>query len=313
MRKQLSFRDMQALSEYLDGKLSPIEKSRLESRLLKEADLRDALEGLRRTKIILHNSPKIRAPHNFTLSRQMAGVQEKQGLRLVYPLLKLSTVLASILFVIAVLGDILVKQPLPMSPLQAKEMAPAAEYGEELAAEAVEEYGGEQEMAVAYPTMTIAPVNALPTEAAVEKSFELSNAPMEPLPSTIPSVLTMESTSAAHEEAPMIAAEPQEADTQTREGVTASGVDEAMEAEAENGISDTGVIADQAMESEDIVAQSPTEEMTLGYGEQSEAPKYSIEKPQEEMDIWRILEIIFGILIIISGLSMLIYRAKNKI
>jgi len=319
MKKQLTDHDLQALSEFLDGKLSPAEKSRLKNRLSKDADLREALEGLRRTRIILRNSPKIRAPRNYTLTRQMAGVRERPGSGFVYPFLKYGTVLASILFIFTLIGDFVINQPVPMTPLLAQEMAPAAVPVEELAAESVEvmtteneeEFTVQQEMAVEYPTMTPAPIDAIPTEVAIEKSAALSNAPMEPMPSTIPSMLTMETT-ADGEEAPMLAPEPEEQETQTGDAAPGASVGEEMETGAGAPSTDMEVMADQAADSDSILADSPASTTVMGYGERSKIEEPQTAKMQTGINIWRLFEIIFGCLIIILGLSAFIYRIKKK-
>lgn len=314
MKKQLSIHDLTALSALLDGKLSPAEKSRLESRLSKETDLREMLEELRRTRIILRNSPKIRAPHNFTLTRQMAGISEKPRSGFVYPFLKLSTVLASILFVFALLGDFFVKQPLPMFPLQAKEIAPAAESVEEFAAQSEkeattqssEEYSVHNDIPAAYPTMTPALVFSLPVEEVGENSSDLSNAPMEPLPSTMPSMLKVEPTSEM-EEAPM-AAVPEESEVQARDAASGSSLEGEMDTGAEITPPEAEIMADQVVQTEEFIAESPALTPMMDYGELPETTK-----PQTATNIWRVLEILFGGLIVISGLSIFVYRAKHKL
>src|SRR3989338_8072522 len=50
-------RDLDRLSAYLDGQLSASEKARLEARLRSEADLREALDGLRRGQTALRGLP----------------------------------------------------------------------------------------------------------------------------------------------------------------------------------------------------------------------------------------------------------------
>ena len=74
MKTKLSTRDRQALSAYLDGQLAPRQRRRLEERLQQEPALQDALDGLRHTRSILRSQPKLRAPRNFTLTPEMAGL-----------------------------------------------------------------------------------------------------------------------------------------------------------------------------------------------------------------------------------------------
>ncbi|MBN1537894.1 MAG: hypothetical protein JW908_14240 [Anaerolineales bacterium] len=300
MKKKLTFHDWEALSAFLDGRLSLADKSRLESRLTKEPELREGLEGLQHTRTLLRNSPKIRAPHNFTLTRQMAGMKEKQTPGYIYPWLKFSTVIASILFVFALLGDFFVNQTTPITPLQVHEMAPVALPNEEAVAE--------QEMSAAYPTMPLAGTTPIPTEAAAEKSFELSNAPMEPLPSTMPSVMEMEASDETEEMPVLSAPFTEEEDMQPREAVTASDIEGEMETGAKIPTSEMETMADQATQTEEIKPESSEETMAMGYGEAPESYP-----PSREINVWRVLQIVFGLLIIIFGVTAFFLRTKKII
>ncbi|HWR67024.1 MAG TPA: hypothetical protein VN364_12985, partial [Bellilinea sp.] len=68
MKRQLSTKDWELLSSYLDDMLNPREKSRVETLLSTQPEYKEALEGLRRTKSILHRAPVRKVPHNFTLT-----------------------------------------------------------------------------------------------------------------------------------------------------------------------------------------------------------------------------------------------------
>jgi anti-sigma factor RsiW len=103
----ISNREWEALSAYLDGELSTRERARLEVALESNAELRAAIEELRRTRMVLRSQPPIRAPRNFTLSPQMAGIRPKKGPTIeLFPVLRLTSVLATLLFVFVVLGDL---------------------------------------------------------------------------------------------------------------------------------------------------------------------------------------------------------------
>ena len=108
MTTQVSSHDWEALSAYLDGQLSPRERARLETRLKTDVDLQQALQELRRTRAVLRNLPKLRAPRNYMLSPEMAGVRKEQPR--VYPVFRFASLLASLLFVLLVAGDYLVAQ-----------------------------------------------------------------------------------------------------------------------------------------------------------------------------------------------------------
>ncbi len=64
----LSPRDWEALSAYLDDALPPRERARLEARLAQEASLAQALAELQALRTALRDLPKPRAPRNFTLT-----------------------------------------------------------------------------------------------------------------------------------------------------------------------------------------------------------------------------------------------------
>lgn len=109
MTKRISPRDLEALSAYMDGELSQKELALLETRLESSIELQAAYEELRRTRVLLKTQPRLRAPRNFTLTAEMAGVRAKSpspATRL-FPVFRLTAALASILFVLVVIGDFL--------------------------------------------------------------------------------------------------------------------------------------------------------------------------------------------------------------
>ena len=78
MTIQISPSEWEALSSYLDNQLSERERTRLEARLKAEPELRQALEDLRRTRVILRSQARLRAPRNFTLTPATAGVRARR-------------------------------------------------------------------------------------------------------------------------------------------------------------------------------------------------------------------------------------------
>jgi len=103
MKPQISSRNLKSLSLFLDGQLSPAERQRLERRLQGEQALRQALDEMQQTRMLLRSTPRRRAPHNFTLSPQMIGKRER---RFVFPVMGFVSALASILFVLVLAGDL---------------------------------------------------------------------------------------------------------------------------------------------------------------------------------------------------------------
>ena len=67
IKGQLSSKDWELLSSYMDGELNPRDKARVEARLSAQPEFQEALDGLRRTKAILRKAPIRKVPRNFTL------------------------------------------------------------------------------------------------------------------------------------------------------------------------------------------------------------------------------------------------------
>jgi hypothetical protein len=115
MTTLLSQRDIEILSTYLDGQLTDSEGARLESRLQAEIELRTTLEEMRRTRAILRSAPILRAPHNYTLKPGM--VKSRQRIPRAYPVLRLASVLASFLFILAFVGDLIGQRAPALAPV----------------------------------------------------------------------------------------------------------------------------------------------------------------------------------------------------
>lgn len=108
MNGKVSLRDYEALSAYLDGSLEERNLVRLEKRLQVEENLKQELETLRRTRLILRSQPRLRAPRNFTLTPQMAGVrQQARNTMGAFSALRLASVLATIFLVLVMAGDLI--------------------------------------------------------------------------------------------------------------------------------------------------------------------------------------------------------------
>jgi anti-sigma factor RsiW len=79
MRAQISNRDYEQISAYLDGQLSSNEQRKLEERLKARPDLQTVLDDLQRTKNLLRMAPHKRAPRNFMLTPAMVGQQKTKN------------------------------------------------------------------------------------------------------------------------------------------------------------------------------------------------------------------------------------------
>jgi anti-sigma factor RsiW len=105
-----NFRDIELLSSYLDGQLSPSESARLEARLSSDTELASAFNDLRAARGILRKLPARKAPRNFTLTRQMVGL--KPPLPRSYSFFRFSTAFATVLFALTFAANALSQIPL---------------------------------------------------------------------------------------------------------------------------------------------------------------------------------------------------------
>ena len=103
MKQNISKRDWESVSAYVDGQLSAKKLARFEARLSQDPILQEALQELHDTRLVLQNTPRIRAPRNFLLSVEMVG-KPRQLPRLA-PAFGWVSVIASLLFVFIVMGD----------------------------------------------------------------------------------------------------------------------------------------------------------------------------------------------------------------
>ena len=118
----MNFQDVELLSAYLDGRLSPADSARVERRLASESNLKTQLEELRETRAVLRRLPQRRAPRNFRLTPKMVGLRPPEPRA--YPIFRVATALATFLFLVSVAVNGLA--PVATSHLAA---APAPAYG----------------------------------------------------------------------------------------------------------------------------------------------------------------------------------------
>jgi hypothetical protein len=104
MKDQLSPRDLEMLSAYLDGQLSTKEIAHLQARLQTDQQLQMALEDLRLTRAALRSLPRLRAPRNFTLTPEMAGVHPAKR-RQAYPAFGIASLVATLLLALVFFAD----------------------------------------------------------------------------------------------------------------------------------------------------------------------------------------------------------------
>lgn len=97
MKANLTVRDFELFSAYLDGQLSPAEIKRLEEQLDANPEWREALSELEATRRLLRSAPRYRAPRNFTISAETArSLKPKRQLFPAFPVFRLSSALAAL-------------------------------------------------------------------------------------------------------------------------------------------------------------------------------------------------------------------------
>ena len=103
MTKNISNRDWETISAYLDGQLSGRKLIRFETRLSQDSELRIALDELHHTRQALRNTPSLRVPRNFLLNPQMVG--NPRHLPRLAPVFGWTSAVASLLLVLLLVGD----------------------------------------------------------------------------------------------------------------------------------------------------------------------------------------------------------------
>lgn len=103
----ISNKDWINLSAYIDGALSEIERARLDKRLAESKDLQQELANLQRLKAAVRALPAKKAPRDFMLNPAMVKVRKQQTK--LFASLRLASVAATILFLVAFAGEALLK------------------------------------------------------------------------------------------------------------------------------------------------------------------------------------------------------------
>jgi anti-sigma factor RsiW len=99
---QLSHRDLEQISAYMDGSLDPRASAQLAQRVNTEPEFARALKRFEATRALLRHAPQRRVPRPFTLTLQMLGQAAPRRSRTRYSLV---SAVASLLLVFTILGD----------------------------------------------------------------------------------------------------------------------------------------------------------------------------------------------------------------
>lgn len=169
------------LSAYLDDQLSAKERARLEARLASDPALRAELEDLRRTVALVRELPTAPLPRNFILPQTTPHkrVVRPTSPRRAWaaPLLTAASTVASVLFVVVLVGDVLflrtgslqlLRAPAYEAPLETE--APAAEPQPE-AEKALSPNTAPSPMPLAPAAPVVAPTETRQAEAESEEGY----------------------------------------------------------------------------------------------------------------------------------------------
>jgi hypothetical protein len=107
--------DDELLSAFLDGQVSPEDRSRIQAALTRDATLASSLAALRYTKALLAQAPRVPASRPFTLNEAMIGRsrQRRGWLAWLQPAsLRGAAALAAVMLLVLVVGDVGVRSEL---------------------------------------------------------------------------------------------------------------------------------------------------------------------------------------------------------
>jgi hypothetical protein len=121
MTNQMTSRDYELISAYLDNQLGNQERERFEARLKIDPILQKGLKELSQTRSLLRALPKIRAPRNYYINAQDVSMTENSRPLMKWaPAMGIVSALATILLVLVIFGDTFLTSTTPVA------LAPAA-------------------------------------------------------------------------------------------------------------------------------------------------------------------------------------------
>lgn len=104
MNSQLSSRDQEQVSAYLDGALSERDFAQFKTRLNAESELAAAVKNMQHTRAALRRAPQRRVPRSFAVTQQMLG-SSRPSLFSSWTSLNFASAAATLLLVFVLIGD----------------------------------------------------------------------------------------------------------------------------------------------------------------------------------------------------------------
>lgn len=105
--RSVSPKDLKKLSAYLDGQLSHSEVQHLEARFQKDALLKKTYLELKQTRTLLKHAKTYQVPRNFTLTPEMAAQIKPAKRPFAIPALSVSSALAALVMIFALLFELI--------------------------------------------------------------------------------------------------------------------------------------------------------------------------------------------------------------
>jgi len=124
MNNQFTTRDYELISAYLDNQLSAKDREQFEIRLKAEPALRKELQEIGKTRTLLRNLPKLKAPHNYFI--KVEPVRAKSSLRLA-PIFGVISAIASIILILVIFGSTLFSDAGPVAMAPAPQSQPTTQ------------------------------------------------------------------------------------------------------------------------------------------------------------------------------------------
>lgn len=227
MTRRISEREWQELSTYLDDQLSRKEKNRVDEKLRASLELQAALDDLKRLRALLRSQPRLRAPRNFTLSPETAGIKpSRRATARRFPVFGLVSALASVLLVLVIAGELLLSGPqmaaLPVSLESQPEAIVVEESLEEMPVESealplAQEAGESSSKVLEFQATTEAGVRSYPPPDSSEEGGMAAEA-AETSPMTYPSPAPTYAESLDAEAVSMASEKPSPGEQEVDEG-----------------------------------------------------------------------------------------------
>lgn len=195
LTKSAEAKRQEAISAYLDDALTPAERRPFEQQLARDPRLQAEVEQQRLLLQAMRQLPRRPLPRNFTLDPARYGRPQRQPLLNLYPVLRAATALTAVLFVFAIVLDLLTPAAGVPAFQVASDAAPVAVEVTRVVGEVVVEGEPVEETEIALPeAMAVEEAPAAAVEEEAEEPAAEEPPVEEPLPEA--GALTLEADEA---------------------------------------------------------------------------------------------------------------------